>query len=67
MARIVGERALPYVLVLALMVIVGTSFYLYDRIPRRFILPIGLLGWMLLITFGCWYGWFGAGLRALSP
>jgi hypothetical protein len=61
LARIVGERALPYVSLLVFMVIVGISLYLYDRVPRSLILPIGLLGWMLLIGFGCWYCWFGPG------
>ncbi len=57
----VGVRSALYIGVLVLMVIVGISLYLADRIPRSLLIPVGLLGWMLLIGFGCWYFWFGPG------
>jgi hypothetical protein len=60
LAKVVGESAAPYISLLVLLVVVGISLYFFERIPRSLILPIGLLGWMLLIGFACWYGWFGS-------
>jgi len=57
----VGQRAFPYVGV----GIVATSFVLsmvvYHRIPKRLIIPIGIVGWLLTFSLVCWYFWFGPG------
>ncbi len=47
LARISGEKLLPYLIVgLGIASIFGTMF-LYDRCPKRLIIPIGLVGWLL--------------------
>ena len=61
LAHIVGERAAAYVLLAVIMIICGISLYFYERIPKRLVLPIGFLGWILLVGLTCWYGWFGPG------
>ena len=61
LAHMTGEGAAPYVGLFVFMVIVGVSLYFFDRIPRSLILPIGFLGWMLLVGFACWYSLLGPG------
>ena len=61
LAHSIGDAAAAGVFVLVLMVNVAVSLLLYDRIPRSLILPIGLIGWMLLFFFGCWFAWYGQG------
>jgi len=39
----------------------GLSLFFYDRIPRRFIIPIGLLCWLLTFTLALWYSFLGPG------
>jgi len=33
----------------------------YDHISKRFVLPIGIIGWILTITLWCYWSWFGPG------
>jgi hypothetical protein len=50
LARIFGENALPYVIIgLGTASIFGTLF-VYDRCPKRLIIPAGALGWLLTLV-----------------
>jgi hypothetical protein len=61
LAHAVGEKAFPYVLLLEFMAVCVVIFILYDRFPKRLIIPVGLLGWVLTFSIACWYFWFGPG------
>lgn len=55
--RMIGERALPYVFVgLIAASIFGTLFF-YDRCPKRLIIPIGLVGWLLTFLLLLLHNW----------
>jgi len=54
LAQIVGEKAVAYVALGIALIIVAMSLVLYNRIPERFIIPVGIIGWLLivLLAFG---------------
>ena len=43
------------------LVIIGISLYLYDRIPPKLIVPLGIIGWMLTGSMIIWFFFFGPG------
>jgi hypothetical protein len=50
--RLVGESAFPYVALGIALAVIAISLFLYDRIPQRFIIPIGIVGWILAAAVG---------------
>jgi hypothetical protein len=44
-----GDHADIYSCLAFLLVVVAVSLFLYDRIPERFIVPIGIIGWLLTV------------------
>jgi hypothetical protein len=61
LARTFGNTAAPCIFLASFLVFVGFSLFLYDRIPTRCVIPLGLVGWVLTFTLACWYCWFGPG------
>ena len=61
LAHTLGNTAAPYVALATILVVAGISLFLYDRIPPRLTIPLGLVGWVLTFTLACWYFWFGPG------
>ena len=59
--RGVSEKALPYVLLLVPMAIIVGCRELYHRLPRRFVVPMGIAGWIITAVLMCWFFWFGPG------
>jgi len=59
--KLVGEKALPYVLFFAPVTIGLLGFVLYKNIPTWIIVPIGIVGWVVGLTLICWYFWIGPG------
>jgi tryptophan-rich sensory protein len=58
LARVSGEKLLPYVILgLGMASIFGTLFF-YDRCPKRLIIPIGLVGWLLTFLLLLLHNWF---------
>ena len=57
-----GEKYFVYVALGIFLVIVAISLFLYDRIPKRFVIPIGIIGWMLTLSLIAWFFFFGPGL-----
>ena len=59
LVRVVGEKAFPYVGV----GIVGATFVIcmvfYHRIPKRFVIPLGMVGWVISFSLLSWYFVFG--------
>jgi hypothetical protein len=45
--RNVGPSVAPYVMLGIALIILAAAWALYDHIPKRFIIPIGIIGWML--------------------
>jgi hypothetical protein len=47
LAKTVGERVLPYVLLAAIGFVVGATLHFFNVVPKRYIIPAGLSGWAL--------------------
>jgi hypothetical protein len=56
-----GLKVAPYIGVGICLGIFAACLTVYDRIPKRLIFPLGLLGWVLTFLVACWYAWFGPG------
>jgi hypothetical protein len=59
--RLFGESYFVYIILGIALAIIAASMVLYDRIPRRFIIPIGITGWLLTLSLVCWFFFFGPG------
>jgi hypothetical protein len=59
--RLFGESYFVYVALGIALAIIAASMVLYDRIPKRFIIPIGIIGWLLTLSLICWFFFFGQG------
>jgi hypothetical protein len=57
--RVAGEKALPYVIVGMVMVNVVLVMYFYARCPKKFIIPIGVTGWLIAFLLIFLWNWFG--------
>jgi hypothetical protein len=57
----VGEKAFPYILFFTPAAIVIGGMILYDHFPKRLVIPIGIVGWIIHFTLLCWFFWFGPG------
>ena len=58
LSHILGNRIAIYVYLGFALAIIAVSLFLYDRIPERFIIPVGIIGWLLVVVlaFGlCFY------------
>jgi hypothetical protein len=57
LAHVAGEMALPYVILgLGMASVVGTLHF-YDRCPKRWIIPIGLIGWSITFLLLLLHNW----------
>jgi hypothetical protein len=59
--RGVSEKALPYVLLLVPAAIIVASWDLFHKLPKRWVIPLGIVGWLFAFVSMCWYFWFGPG------
>jgi len=59
--RIVGEKAYPYVFFGAMGVFAVVGIILYNIVPRKWILPLGIAGWITTFSWIFWYFLFGTG------
>ena len=59
--RAVGENVYPYLVVGVLSVLVIAGKILYERFPKRWVIPLGIVGWVLTASVFCWFFWFGPG------
>jgi len=51
----------PYVIVGTIMAVAAVNMILYDRIPRKLLVPIGIAGWLLVLAIGTCFAFFGLG------
>jgi hypothetical protein len=61
LSNAVGEKALPYVVFFTPAVIGFGGLVLYEKFPKRLVLPFGIAGWVLGLSLIYWYFWFGPG------
>jgi hypothetical protein len=59
--RLVGPRVDIFVEFGIGLGIVAASLVFYDRLPRRFIIPAGIIGWVLAVAVGFWFCCSGLG------
>jgi hypothetical protein len=59
LADTVGEKALPYVIFFTPVAIGIVGWMLYEYLPKRLIIPLGILGWIVGLSLLYWYFWFG--------
>jgi hypothetical protein len=57
----VGEKAYPYVFYGAMIVFAVVGMILYNFVPKRWVLPLGIAGWITTFSWTFWYFWFGPG------
>lgn len=56
--RVIGEKALPYAFLGLIAASIFATGYFYDRCPKRLIIPIGLVGWLLTCLLLLLHNWF---------
>jgi hypothetical protein len=61
LANAVGETALPYVVFFTPVVIGVVGIVLYQYLPKRLVIPLGIVGWIVGLSLIYWYFWFGPG------
>lgn len=54
--RAVGFAVAPYVALGVILAIEGLGLFLYDRISPEYIIPIGVVGWLLLVAGAVVFG-----------
>jgi hypothetical protein len=59
--RFVSEAALPYVFVFTQVALIILGKLLYERVPRRLVIPIGVVGWLVTFSLLWWFFTFGPG------
>jgi hypothetical protein len=57
--HILSEKYWPYIFYGIMMVVVVLGMLAYNVTPKRFILPLGIAGWIITSSILCWVGWFG--------
>jgi hypothetical protein len=55
LAQIFGEHVAPYVGLGVAGIIAIAALTLYDHIPQHFIIPIGVVGWIVTLALGYWF------------
>ena len=53
--NLVGQRAFPYVVYGLVMVICVWHMLLYNRCPRRLVIPLGIIGWISTFALQWWF------------
>ncbi|HXR03560.1 MAG TPA: hypothetical protein VN836_02500 [Verrucomicrobiae bacterium] len=61
MEHLVGQDASPYVMVGIIITLYVVSMFLSNYLPKRFVIPVGIVGWALMLSLLYWYYCFGPG------
>ena len=56
-----GTETGVYVALGVALAIVGVSLFLYGRIPAKFIIPTGIIGWLLTLSMVIWFAFLRPG------
>lgn len=55
---ILGIRSAVYVHLGFVLAILATSLFVYDRIPKKLIIPIGIIGWLLTLLLAVCFAFY---------
>jgi hypothetical protein len=58
---VIGSKAAPYVFCGIVMLLAAINCILIDRIPKKLVVPIGIVGWILTVSLLYWFFVFGPG------
>jgi hypothetical protein len=58
-AHFVGEKAYPYVFFGTFIPLALVGMILYNCVPKRWVIPLGIAGWITSFSLAYWYFWFG--------
>jgi hypothetical protein len=61
LTRAWGDGIATYVTLGIVLVVIALSLFLYDHTPKKLIVPIGIIGWLLTLALVLWYSLFGPG------
>lgn len=61
LGNVVGQNADIYVDLGVALVVIALSLVLYDHIPKRFVVLLGVISWLLTLSVAAWFFFFGAG------
>jgi len=59
--RLISPNVEPYTNALIPLAVVIGSMALYDCVPQRLVIPLGIAGWVLGLSLLYWYFWVGLG------
>jgi cell division protein FtsW (lipid II flippase) len=54
------ERTMPYIILGIFVIIIVFNMVAYRVTPKRIILPLGIVSWIIVAVVACWYVWFVA-------
>jgi|SRR5450756_113561 len=57
----VGAKLFPYILAGVPTTLMVGGMVLYDHFPKRLVVPLGIIGWVISVSILCWFFWFGPG------
>jgi hypothetical protein len=60
-AHVVGEKAYPYIFFGAMIVFTVIGMIIYNFVPKRWVVPLGIAGWITTFSWTFCYFWFGSG------
>jgi hypothetical protein len=58
LTRIISLRVWPCAFLGLVFVVVVVGLIAYNYIPKRFIMPIGIIGWILAFSILAWMVWY---------
>jgi hypothetical protein len=53
------DKVWPYVFLGTVLIVFVLGMIAYNFIPKRFILPLGIVGWLVSFAIMAWLLWFG--------
>lgn len=59
--RGISEKFLPYVIAGVPSALMIGGMVLYGYLPKRLVIPVGIIGWAISVSVLCWFFWFGPG------
>jgi hypothetical protein len=66
-AHLVGEKAWPYIIYGLELVIIVAGMLLYNCLPKRSVIPLGIAGWVISFLLIYWFVLFGPGALKMGP
>ncbi len=58
----IGTSGATWSLLGIFLAVVFINLCIYERLPKKLIIPLGLCGWVIIFGLAGWYFWFGPGV-----